>query len=468
MVYIKFVTDYILGLGASVMLPIMVILFGLLMKQGFTRSFRSGLIIGIGFVGINLVIGLLFNSLGPATTAFVESTGAKLDVIDVGWPVTAAISWGTPVAAILIPIIFIVNIIMLMLNVTDTMDIDLWNYWHFIFAASVAYYTFNNIFIGIIVGVITAIITFKLADWTYPTVYYFFGLKGVSMPHALTICWAPITYALEKIENKIPGINKIKINEETLSKKLGVFGEPIVLGLVFGIVMGLLARYDVKSTLELGVKMAGVLYILPKMVAILMEGLIPLSEGIRDVIYKRFPNKKVHIGLDSAIVIGHPTNMTVSLIMIPITIVLAIILPFNRVLPFADLAAIPFVIVFAVAASKGNIFRSILNSIVVIIIVLFVATNLAPITTTIGKSVGFDFPADANSISAVTGGSELIPWIMIKLINIKNSPGFILGIILFIIYAALWIWTKNDIKKQYATEIEADKREEEQQLAAKQ
>lgn len=459
----KSVVDYILGLGASVMLPIIITIFGLIMGQGFKKSFRAGLIIGIGFVGIGLVIGFLFETLGPAAQAFVENTGAKLDILDVGWPIGAAISFGTPVASILIPIILLVNIIMLTLNQTETMDIDLWNYWHFIFVGSVAYYTFNNMWIAILVGVITAVITFKLADWTAPVLYYHFGLKGVSLPHAETINWAPLTYFLDRVIDKIPVINKISFNEETLKKRFGIFGEPIFIGLVFGFIMGMLAGYDLKGILTLGVQMASILFILPKMVAILMEGLMSLSEGIREFIYKRFPNKKVHIGLDAAVVIGNPANMTVALFMVPVTIVLAIILPYNRMLPFADLAVLPFTVIWAVAASRGNIFRGIINATIVVAIVLFISTDIAEVTTTMGRAVNFDFPENANLISGIDVGSHLVPWLLIKILNFKQIGGVILGLVLLAVYFLLWYIVRNDIKKQYAKEIEQDRQSLENQ-----
>lgn len=71
---------------------------------------------------------------------------------------------------------------------------------------------------------------------------------------------------------------------------------------------------------------------------------MPISEGARNFIQKRFPGKEVYIGLDAAVATGHPTVVTVSLIMIPITLALAIILPYNRLLPYADFAVLPFTV----------------------------------------------------------------------------------------------------------------------------
>ena len=57
---------YIIALGPSVVLPIIIFIIGLIMRLKPGQAFRGGLIIGVGFVGINLVIGLLGNVVGPA------------------------------------------------------------------------------------------------------------------------------------------------------------------------------------------------------------------------------------------------------------------------------------------------------------------------------------------------------------------------------------------------------------------
>ena len=191
---IKTAVDFVLGLGPAVMLPIILTIFGLILGQGLTRSLRAGLTIGVGFVGINLVIGLFFDSLGPAARTLVENFDVQLDILDVGWPIGAAISFGTPVAPLLIPLVLLINMGLIAVNFTKTMDVDIWNYWHFIFAASVAYYAYNNMMLALAVGVVTAIITFKLADWTAPVLEHHFGLPGISLPHAETVNFAPIMY----------------------------------------------------------------------------------------------------------------------------------------------------------------------------------------------------------------------------------------------------------------------------------
>ena len=50
------VLQYILDLGSSVVMPLIITILGLILGQKFSKAFRSGMTIGIGFIGINLVM----------------------------------------------------------------------------------------------------------------------------------------------------------------------------------------------------------------------------------------------------------------------------------------------------------------------------------------------------------------------------------------------------------------------------
>lgn len=77
---------YILDLGPTVMLPGVIIIFSLILGMKLGDSFKSAIHIGIGFVGIGLVIGLMLDSIGPAAKAMAEHFEINLQVVDIGWP----------------------------------------------------------------------------------------------------------------------------------------------------------------------------------------------------------------------------------------------------------------------------------------------------------------------------------------------------------------------------------------------
>ena len=53
---------------------------------------------------------------------------------------------------------------------------------------------------------------------------------------------------------------------------------------------------------------------------------------------KHFKGRDFYIGLDSAILIGHPITIAAAIVLIPITLFLAFVLPGNKVLPFTYVA----------------------------------------------------------------------------------------------------------------------------------
>ena len=92
------------------------------------KAFRAGVTIGIAFIGINLVIGLMWGTLSGVAQAMVTNWNIQRDVVDVGWPSAAAIAFGTDVCLWVIPIAIIVNLILLVFKATKTLNIDIWNY----------------------------------------------------------------------------------------------------------------------------------------------------------------------------------------------------------------------------------------------------------------------------------------------------------------------------------------------------
>ncbi|PAF20262.1 PTS galactitol transporter subunit IIC [Terribacillus saccharophilus] len=408
-----------LDLGATVILPVAIFLLGLLFGQKPGKAFRSGLTIGVAFVGIFLVVDLLTLNLGPAAQQMVDRLGVDLNVIDVGWPATSSIAWASVVAAFIIPLGLVVNVIMLVTKTTKTMNVDIWNYWHYTFMAAVVYTVSGSVIQGLIAAVIFQIVCLKVADWTQPMVEDFYEMPGVTVATGSTISYAPGILIVKLIE-KIPGLNKIHADPETIQKRFGIFGDSMVIGLLLGAAIGALAGYGVGDIIEIGMAMAAVMVLMPRMVKILMEGLMPVSESARNWLSKRFGNSEINIGLDAAVLLGHPAVISTALILTPITVLLAVILPGNAVLPFADLATIPFIVAFIVGAAKGNIIHSVITGTIMIALSLYMATDIAPIFTDMTTAANIEMPEGSAMVSSIDQGGNLVNWIIWKVFAIFN------------------------------------------------
>jgi PTS system galactitol-specific IIC component len=254
-------------------------------------------------------------------------------------------------------------------------------------------------------------------------------LPGVSLPHGFTTAYAPIAILFNWIIEKIPGVNKIEINMDKIQKRFGVFGEPMLVGTALGIVIGILAGKNFTEVLTLGVTMGAVLMLIPKMAALLMEGLIPISDAASEFIKKRFQNRgKIYIGLDSAIGVGHHITLSVSLILVPLVIFMAVILPGNRVMPFADLAVIPWMFVLVTPVVRGNGFRALVIGIIVLAVGLLIATDLSPSITQAAMNANFDM-GDATQISSICDGANPLTWIIYRLNGFGAAGAGIIAVI---------------------------------------
>ena len=431
--------QYILGFGPTVMLPLVLFILALFFKIKPAKALRSSLTVGIGFVGIYAIFDILTNNVGPAAQAMVEQTGINLPVVDLGWPPLSAITWGSPIAPFVIPLTMLINVIMIAIKQTRTVDVDMWNYWHFALAGTLVYYSTGSFWLGILASGVIAVIVFKLADWAAPMGEEYFGLEGISLPTVSSITFFSIGLIGNKLIDMIPGIRKIDINPLTIQKRFGIFGEPMMVGTILGLLLGIVAGYDLQGILTTGISIGAVMFILPRMVRILMEGLLPLSEAIKKFLNERYPDRDdLYIGLDIAVAIGNPAIISTALLLTPIAVVLAFILPGNTVLPLGDLANLAVMASMVVLSTKGNVFRAVLIAIPIMIGDLYIASAIALFITTMAKDVNFNFPEGSSGLvsSFLDGGNPLRYW----LLQIFNGNIIALGLIPVVGVVIFWIY----------------------------
>ena len=346
------VFKYIIGLGAAVMMPIIFTILGVCIGIKLPKALKSGLLVGVGFVGLSVVTALLTSSLGPALSKMVEIYGLELGIFDMGWPSAAAVAYNTSVGAFIIPVCLGVNLLMLLTKTTRTVNIDLWNYWHFAFIGAIVYFASDSIFWGFFAAIICYIITLVMADMTAPAFQKFYDkMDGISIPQPFCQSFVPFAIVINKLLDKIPGFDKLNIDSEGMKKKFGLMGEPLFLGIVIGCGIGALGCASWKEVLD----------------------------GI--------PGTGLSIGMSPALVIGHPTTLVVSLLLIPVTIFLAVILPGNRFLPLASLAGMFYLFPMILPITKGNVVKSFIIGLVALIVGLYFVTELAGFFTMAAKDV---------------------------------------------------------------------------------
>jgi PTS system galactitol-specific IIC component len=401
--------NFLTGLGVSLLLPIIITILGLIFGQKLRTALRAGLTLGAGFISLNLVIGLLIGQMVPVVNTMVEATGSNLDILDVGWGVAAAIAFGTTAGSLVILVCLGTNIIMLALKLTKTLNVDIWNFWNQAFTASVAYIASGSLVWAMIAAAIHTVYELVIADLTAKQVQEFYNLPGISIPHGWAVSSVPIIAGVNWVLDRIPGVKDIHWDESGIREKWGIFGEPLFLGVLLGVGVGLFGGLwrEPAKLLTLGITIGTAMILIPKIIGFFMEALTPIAQSAREFMKAKFGGREFYIGLDSAVLIGHPITVAAGIIMIPVVLGLALILPGNRVLPFGDLAATFYFVAMVPFMSKGNLFRSIICGAVIFVVVLYACTSFGSALTQMAVDVGYAIPEGAVDITGMSAGNWL-------------------------------------------------------------
>lgn len=441
------VVNYIMSLGASVMMPIIFLILGICIGMGFGKSLVSGLKVGVGFVGLSVITQLLSDNIGPAVNAMVKTYHLHLYTLDIGWPAASQVAFATSVGAIIIPLGLLVNIICLIIGTTKTLNIDLWNYWHFAFIGSIVYFATDSFWWGLFAACVTIIVTLIGADRSQKKVQEFYGkdLNGISLPQAFCVSFIPYAIVVNWIVDRIPGLNKVDIDADKMKEKFGVLGDPIVLGVIVGIVIGILAKYPFAKILQLGVILAAVMVLIPRITNLFIEGLSPIANRTQDIVKQRFKGKEFNIGMTPALVIGHPVTLVTSLLLIPIILFLSVVIPGNQFLPLASLSGLIYIFPLVLPYTHGNELKTLLVGILSLVLGVLSATTLAGIFTKAVKIVQASLiPAGTSSVASIDFAASPLAWIVYEgTVNLPIIGGVLLGFIVI----TLMIWNRRQIKK---------------------
>ena len=236
--FFQSVGDVLSTLGSSFCVPVMLFIIALFMGCKGQKAFRAALLCAAGLTGFSLVINSYSGIIAPVVQSMVDSTGVKLSCLDVGWQAFSVIAYGTQVGLIWIGICIILQIVLFLCKFTDVfMASDLWNNYSFMIWGSLVYFHTKSFAFALICMLVQLlyILLFSEAFAKRFSTFYNYPQCCMTAPHHLE--GLPFAVIMNWILGKI-GFDKIKINATTLQKKLGIFGEPMFIGLVVGALIG--------------------------------------------------------------------------------------------------------------------------------------------------------------------------------------------------------------------------------------
>ena len=448
------VISYIVDLGSYIFVPMLMCLIGLLFGLKFPKALRAGATVGVGLVGVSIVSTLTSQSLGQVINEMVKVLNLNLTAIDVGGSPAAAVGFGGLLGASLIVIIIFVNIVMVALKLTNTVNVDVYNFWYFAITAGFVQILTGSFWLAILAGVTHAILGLKVADIMAHRTQQIIGIEAIAIPHGFAAASAPLFLLLDKVYDHIPFLAHRKMEEEyeeETKKGIGhyigaIFGERIYLGLIMGMFFGIVAGYDFKGIADVTIKTAALMELFPTMVKMLVNGLIPISNQAKQFFTKHFADRELYIGLDSAVTIGHPVTISVGFLMIPVFMIVAAVLPGNTTLPLGEVPFAAFYVCFATIVHRANRRRTIVSSLIFIPIVLWISSWAAPMFTELAHNANLTLVAQNQQATTMALGNLfiLIPTLLAEI------P--VVGAIALIVIDVAVIFGGKALEKYYAKE----------------
>lgn len=430
------------------MLPLIILMMALAVRLPLRLALKSAVALGAGFAGVFIAFNFFVGNITPAVQQLSQVRGLNFTVLDVGWPPLAAITWASPLAAISIPLILVANLVLLAAGWTKTLYIDIWNYWHFSLVGALVLASSGSMALGLSATLLVAVYCFKMAEWTAPDVERETGLQGIAASPLSVNGWAPYMVVFDAVFDRLPGIKHWNYNpEKSANRQDGHFGwvdfvsEPMVIGFAMGLALALAAGYDLKATLEMSVHIAAVMFLLPKSAGLIGEAMMPITTALRERVERAFPSRKnLIVALDTGFLMGHKSVIMTGLILMALAILIALVLPGNKVLPLGDLPNLISIMALSVLIFRGNVIRAVLAGIPVIVIFLWVSSAMAPLFTDLArKTASFDAPGQG-LITAFTDGGNPIRFLVYHL---YQGSGWAAAALVLFGLASILTWRRS-------------------------
>lgn len=397
--------------GASVVVPIMIFIVALCLKVKPKTAMMSAFYAGVGLTGFGWVIQSFTPTITKIIKQMVSNTGIKLPIVDIGWQAGSLASFGSMVGLSFFVFGLIAELLLFAFGVTKIfMASNLWNNFGFMIWGTVCYYVTHNFWLSLGLSFFMLLYALLLAEVQADRWSDYYGVKNASVASLHNIEQVIPAIILDPLWNLL-GFNKVKMTPEYFKNKLGVFGEPTTLGALLGLLIGILGNINALNTMKawgqiltVAVQLSAIMTIFPLITNVFSQAFTPLADEIDKNTHKKTGNsdksvnevtnkKRWFLGVDDGVGYGEPATIISGVILIPIMVLIAFILPGNKTLPIVDLISLPFMVESIVAITRGNILKVIANGIVWFSLGLYASSWLGTFYTGAVSHYGVALPA---------------------------------------------------------------------------
>lgn len=393
--------------GAAIVVPVMIFIVSLFLKVSPKRAFFSALRAGVGLTGFGWIISAFTPLVTKYIQQMVDTAGLNLPIVDIGWQTGSLTAFSSSIGLSFFVFGLLIELLLFLFGITRVfVPSNLWNNFGYMIWGTMAYAATGNFILSFAFMIFVLLYSLIMSEVVAERWSEYYRVKNATINSIHNIETLIPALVLDPLWNLI-GINKVKLNPESLKTKLGIFGEPMTLGFLLGMIIGILGSLKNLASLEawggilgFAMSLAAVMTIFPLITGVFASAFGPLAEAVEKNKKKESEEedgladkKRWFIAVDDGVGFGEPATIIAGLILVPIMVLISLILPGNRALPVVDLIAIPFMIEAMIAVSKGNILKAILNGIVWFSLGLYAASALGPIYTEAVQQYGSVLPA---------------------------------------------------------------------------
>ena len=449
--------------GAVVIVPIIIFLIALGFKVKPKKAFMSALSAGVGLQGFNLLINAYSPIVTPIINKMVEESGVNLPITDMGWQTTSIIAYSTEIGMIFVGICIVLQLVLFVTRYTNVFQAgDLWNNYSYMAWGSMLYILTGNLVMSIVLMILLQLYTLLHAEFIGNRWSKYYSYPSCTIASLHTATCGPYAVVMNWLLDKL-GLYKVKADPESFKKKLGFIGEPMTLGLMLGLIIGIIGNFKHLGELaawgeimSCGIATAAVMAVFPKVSSIFAGSFGPITEASKKT--ARGTKGEWFLAVNDATGYGESATLISGIMLMPITLLMAFILPGNQTLPMLDLVAIPYIIQPIVASSNGNVVKSIISGAVWMAIGLYVCTFSSPLFTQVAQNVGIELAAGTMMITSFVIFSHPLPCIIFLACASQN---ILLIALTIVVYAVLFfLFKRNKAAIYHWIETNANRAEE--------
>lgn len=401
MVVLETLKAVIDNFGSAIVVPFIIFIIALIFRVKPAKAFLSALYAGVSLEGFSLIIGAYTPIITPLvqnmSNVMSKITGVELNTFDVGWQATSVVAFATSAGMIYLGLGIALQTILFLVKWTNIFQpSDLWNNYSYIVWGAMVIFKTHNFALGIACMILLNLYSLLISELVAKRWSKYYNYPNCTIIAMHNVEPAIFAIAIDPVLNLF-GLNKVKLNPKSIEKKLG-----FILGGLIGILgsvnkLGTFAGWG--DVLTAAIATAAIMAIFPKIASMFAQAFAPITEAAR-VFMGKSGDREWYIAVNDAVGYGEPATLTSGLLLIPIMVIIATILPGNQVLPVVDLLAIPYMVQGLVAVYKGNMSKILVAGVIWFSLGLLMCTYTAPLFTEVARNAGFAIPAGAAMITS--------------------------------------------------------------------